>query len=234
MKVNLLVDGGDMKPGPSIGQQLGPLGINIGKVMSDVNGATSDFKGMKVPVELDIDSKTKKFTVKVFSPPTSELLKKELGAEKASGTPNKMRVGNLAIEQIIKIAKIKYPNMIVSSFKSSVRSVIGSCVSLGIFIENKDPKEVGQEIDRGKYKKEIESQKTDVSEAKRKELDKFFEKVKENQEKVAAQEAAAKAAEEEAKKAATPATPAAGAVEEKKVEEKVEEKKPAKEEKKKK
>ena len=45
MKLKLLIEGGDMKPGPSIAQQLGPIGVNIGKVISDVNQATKEFKG---------------------------------------------------------------------------------------------------------------------------------------------------------------------------------------------
>ena len=90
MIVKLLVDGGDMKPGPAIGQRLGPLGINIGKVVQDVNKATKDFKGIKVPVELDI-KKDKTFSVNVLSPPTTELIKKELGIEKASGEAKKLK-----------------------------------------------------------------------------------------------------------------------------------------------
>ena len=55
VKINLLIDGGNMKPGPAVAQQLGPMGVNMGKVISDVNEATKEFKGMKVPVELDVD-----------------------------------------------------------------------------------------------------------------------------------------------------------------------------------
>ena len=92
MIIKLLIDGGDMKPGPAIAQQLGPMGINIGKVISDVNTATKEFKGVKVPVELDVNEKTKSFVVRVSSPPTSELLKKELNLEK--GTANHMSKQN--------------------------------------------------------------------------------------------------------------------------------------------
>ena len=66
-----------MKPGPALSQKLGPAGINIGQVISKVNEATKNFKGMKVPVELDVNTSTKEFKIKVFSPPVSELLKKE-------------------------------------------------------------------------------------------------------------------------------------------------------------
>jgi len=230
MKIRLLVDGGDMKPGPAVGQQLGPLGINIGDVISKVNGSTKGFKGMKVPVELDIDSGTKTFDIKVSSPPVSELLKKELGLEKGSGEPNKTRIGNLAIEQIIKIAKTKAPNMMVSDFKAAVKSVIGSCVSLGMFIENKDPKEVEEEIDRGNYDKEIEEQATEISPEKKEKLTRFFEKVQQRQEKVAAEEAAREA--EEAAKVEKAVEGAGEEGEEKPAVEKPEEEKPTEEAKK--
>src|SRR3989338_7178631 len=107
MKIKLIVEGGSMKPGPAIAQQLGPIGINIGKVISDVNSATSGFKGMNVPVELDVNPKTKSFDIVVLSPAVAELIKKEIKAEKGSGESGKVWVGNIAIESIIKIAKQK-------------------------------------------------------------------------------------------------------------------------------
>jgi len=76
--IKLIVEGGAMKPGPAIAQQLGPLGINIGKVIADVNTATSGFVGVKVPIEIDANAKTKNFSIRVFSPPVAELLKKEI------------------------------------------------------------------------------------------------------------------------------------------------------------
>ena len=79
MKIKLIVEGGAMKPGPAVSQQLGPLGLNLGKIMADVNTATSGFKGMQVPVELDVDAKAKTYEIQVFSPSVATLLKKELG-----------------------------------------------------------------------------------------------------------------------------------------------------------
>lgn len=212
MIIKLLVDGGDMKPNASISQKLGPLGINIGKVLQDTNTATKSFKGIKVPVELDVNPKTKSFTITVFSPPTSELLKKEIGIETASGEAKKIKVGNLAIEQIIKVAQIKYPNMTASSFKAAVKSVVGSCVSLGILIESKEAKEIEKEIDEGKYDSEIKSEKTELSAEKKAKLEEFFSQLKSKQEAILKKEEEEKKAEEEAKAAAKPAagTPATG------------------------
>jgi large subunit ribosomal protein L11 len=204
MIIKLLVDGGEMKPGPVVGQKLGPIGINIGQVIADVNKATQEFKGTKVPVSLDIDPKTKKFKVEVSSPPTSELLKKELGLEKGTGEHKKTKIANASIEQIIKIAKTKYPNMLARDFKSAVKSVVGSAVSLGILVENKS-KEIIEDIENGNFDSEIKAQKTETSSEKKAKLKEFFDKVLKDQEAAKKAEEAAKAAEEAAKLAAAQA-----------------------------
>ena len=77
-KIKLIVEGGKMQPGPVIAQQIGPMGINMGKVISDVNAATVNFKGMNVPVELDVDPKTKTYNIIVMSPAVSLLIKKKI------------------------------------------------------------------------------------------------------------------------------------------------------------
>jgi len=207
MIIKLLVDGGDMKPGPAIAQKLGPLGINIGKVVQDINQETKAFKGVKVPVELDI-AKNKTFTIKVLSPPTAELLKKELGLEKGSGDHKKVKAANASIEQIISVAKIKSSNLLATNFKSAVKQVVGSCVSSEILIENKEPKEIMKDIDAGKYDKEINEQKTETSKEKLKELDNYFKQIK-DQEAAAMKKAEEEKLAEEAKKAEAAAAPGA-------------------------
>ncbi len=209
--IKLLVDGGAMKPGPAIAQQLGPMGINIGKVIADVNTATAAFKGMQVPVNLDVDAKTKTFTIKVLSPSVAALLKKELGVELGSGERKKAQVGNLAMEQLISIAKQKHSSMLAKEFLSALKSVIGSAMAMGALIENKDPKEVLQEIADGKYNKEIKAQKSEASPEKLKELKAFFTEVQSKQQAAKKAEEEAKAAEEAAKAAAATAKPAEGA-----------------------
>lgn len=224
MKIKLLIDAGDMKPGPAIAQKLGPIGINMGKVISDINTATKDFKGMKLPVELDIDKKTKEFTVKTFSPPTSELLKKELGLEKGTAEHRKIKVGNASIEDIIKITKIKFPDMLQKEFSSAVKSVLGTCASIGIFVENQEPNELIKKISKGEFEKEISSKSTETSSEKRKKLKDFFEKIKTEQEAAKAKEQAE--AEEAEKVKAEKAAKAEGKPEEaKEGEDKPEEKK---------
>lgn len=203
MIIKLLIDGGDMKPGPAIAQQLGPMGINIGKVIFDINNATKEFKGVKVPVELDINEKTKNFAVRVSSPPTSELLKKELKLEKGSNDHKNLIVGNASIEDIIKITKIKYSNMLEKNFQNAVKSVLGTCKSIGILVENKDPNELIKDVSEGKYDEEINKELTETPPEKRKKIDEFYAKIRQEQDnklkqaQKAAEEAEAKKTEEE-------------------------------------
>ncbi len=187
MIIKILAEGGAMKPGPALSQKLGPAGIPVNSVIQKVNDATKDFKGMKVPVELDIDVGTKEVQVRVFSPPVAELLKKELGIEKGSGLQKDLQVANASIEQIISIAKTKMQNLLCKNLKSAVKTVIGSCVSLGILIENKPAVEVIKEIEEGKYDKEINEEKTEMTEEKKKELEDYFKKIQKQQEKIAKQ-----------------------------------------------
>lgn len=183
MIVKLLAEGGDMKPGPALSQKLGPIGVNVNQVIQKVNEATKNFKGMKVPVELDIDSSTKEISVHVFSPPVSELLKKELSLERGSGQPPKIKSANASIEQIISIAKTKLPNLLSKDLKEAVKSVVGTCGTLGILVESKSHQEVQKEIDEGKYDKEISEGTTETPEEKKKELKEYFDKIKASQEK---------------------------------------------------
>ncbi|MFH0808480.1 MAG: 50S ribosomal protein L11 [archaeon] len=207
--IKLLIEGGNMTPGPAVAQQLGPMGVNMGKVISDVNKATQEFKGVTLPVHLTINPDTKEVSIKVLSPPTSELLKKELGVAKASGARLKQRVGNLAIEQIIAVSKAKHDAMLSSDFMATLKSVLGTCQALGALIEDKEVKEILKDIEEGKFAEEIKAKKTDVDPEKRKALDAYFKTIAAKQESVKKAEDAEKAAEEEKKAAKAVAAPVA-------------------------
>jgi len=231
MKIKLLVEGGEMQPGPVLSQKLGPIGINIGGVIKKVNESTQNFKGLKVPVELDIDASTKEFDIKVFSPPVSELIKKELGIEKGSGEQGKIQIANASIEQIISVAKTKFPSLLCKDLTAAVKSVIGTCASLGVLIENKRASQLGEEIDRGKYSEEIKEERTKTSEEKKDKLEKFFTKIHDTQEKLKVAEEAAEAEAEAAKQAEAETKEEAKPEEEKPGELKPEEAKPEEEKK---
>jgi large subunit ribosomal protein L11 len=127
------------------------LGINILQVVNTINEKTKDFPGMKVPVKVEVDSETKKFTVEVGIPPTAALIFKESGINKGSGTAGTNFVGNVSMESIVKIAKMKMDVSYAQEIKSTAKEIIGSCLSLGIKVEDKVAKDVYADISAGKY-----------------------------------------------------------------------------------
>ena len=148
-----LIEGGKANPGPPIGPSLGPLGVNIVEVVKKINELTKDYAGMKVPVIVKVDMETKKYEIEVGRPSTTALILKELGAEKGSGEAGRKIIGNLTIEQVAKIAWIKWPDMMAKTFKAAVKEVLGTCVSMGVTVEGKDPRMVQKEVDKGLYDK---------------------------------------------------------------------------------
>jgi len=153
--VEALVDAGQASPGPPLGPALGPLGVNIKAVIDEINKQTQDFKGMKVPVKVEVDD-NRNFSITVGVPPTSSLLLSEAGVEKGSGTPNTEKVGNINIDQVVKIAKMKQQTMLAIDLRAAVKEAVGTCVSMGLTIDNEDPKMIIKAIDEGKYNKFFE------------------------------------------------------------------------------
>ncbi len=150
-KVEALVDGGKATAAPPLGPALGPLGVNIMQVINSINEKTKQFQGMKVPVKIIVDPKTKNFEIEVGTPPASALILKEVKAEKGSGTPSKTKIGNLTIDQAIKIAKMKETSLLGKDLKSRTKEIIGTCTSMGVTVEGKKPTEIIQAINNGMY-----------------------------------------------------------------------------------
>ncbi len=148
--VEVLVPGGKANPGPPLGPALGPLGINIKKVVDEINAKTKDYNGMTVPVKVIVGA-NKTFTIEVGTPPTSALVLAELKIEKGSGTPNTNFVGNLTIDQAIRVARQKKGAMLSYNLKNAVKEVVGTCVSLGVTVEGKKAKEIFADINAGQY-----------------------------------------------------------------------------------
>lgn len=129
--IEVLVEAGKATAAPPLGPALGPLGVNIMKVVEEINEKTKGFKGMKVPVKITVNTENKSFTVEVGKPPVTSLILKELGIEKGSAFPNKDRVGDLTLEQVKKIALAKFD----STTEAAINQVKGSCRSMGITID---------------------------------------------------------------------------------------------------
>jgi len=149
--VEALVAGGQATAGPPLGPALGPLGVNVLAIVNKINEVTKDYAGMKVPVKVMVDVETKEFEVTVGTPTTSALIVSELKVQKGSGSPKAQKIGNLGMDQIVKIAKMKSAELLSPNLKAAVKEVLGSCVSMGVTVDGKEPKEVQKEIDEGQH-----------------------------------------------------------------------------------
>lgn len=153
--VQVLVPGGKATPGPPIGPSLGPLGINVKKVVDDINAKTATYNGMMVPVTIFVDE-SKNVILEVGIPPTSALVLMEAGVEKGSSAGE--AVGNLTIEQAVKIARMKQDKSLSYELKNIVKEVLGTCISMGITVDGKKPKAIQRAIDEGDYDSQFEGQ----------------------------------------------------------------------------
>lgn len=161
--VDALVQGGKATAGPPLGPALGPMGVNIGQVIAEINKKTADFQGMQVPVKVIIDKDTKKFEVTVGTPPASALIKKEAGVQKGAGNPLTEKVADLKIEQIIKVSNMKQDSLLGKDNFSRAKEIMGTCQSMGIMVEGMPAHEAIEKLNAGEWKQKIESGKTELS-----------------------------------------------------------------------
>jgi large subunit ribosomal protein L11 len=148
---NFIVSGGEASGGPPIGPALGPLGVNIMAIVNKINEKTAEYKGVKVPVDLTLDTDTKQFTVKVGMLSTYALITQALSISKGSNTPNTSFVGDLSFDRVMSITRRKREGLMAASLKSAVREIVGSCQSMGVTIDGKLAKEIQVLIASGEY-----------------------------------------------------------------------------------
>jgi large subunit ribosomal protein L11 len=154
-EVRTMVEGGKASTGPPLGPALGPLGLNLAQIVKEINEKTKDFAGMQVPIILTvIDAGKKTYEIKVGIPPTSALLKKELGIQTASGKRKEVIAGDATMEQIKKVAMAKMDSMMANDLKGAVLEVLGTAFSSGIKVEGKDARDVQKMIQNGEIKVE--------------------------------------------------------------------------------
>ncbi len=182
-KVEALIEGGKATAAPPLGPALGPMGVNIGKVVADINKKTESFKGMQVPVTITIDSSTKEYEITVGTPPASALIKKEAGIEKGSGNPLQDKVADIKIEQLIKIAKMKEDNLLGKSLKEKVKEIIGTCNSMGVMVEGVSAVDAIKLVNEGKFDEEIKAEKTEITSEELKEMEAEKKKLAEEMQK---------------------------------------------------
>lgn len=161
--VEVLIEGGKATAAPPLGPALGPLGVNIGQVVQDINKKTAEYKGMQVPVKVEVDKDTKEYTISIGTPPAAALIKKEAKVQKGAGNPLTEKVADLKIEQIIKIAKMKEDALLGKDRFSQVKEIIGTCQSMGVMVEGMPAHDAFEAVNAGKFDEQIKADKTELS-----------------------------------------------------------------------
>ncbi len=129
--VKLQIAAGKATPAPPVGPALGQHGVNIMAFCKDYNERTAKYAGSIVPVEITV-FEDRSFTFITKTPPASDLLKKALGVEKGSGTPNRSKVGKLSRAKIREIAEVKMKDLNAGNLDAAIRIVEGTARSMGI------------------------------------------------------------------------------------------------------
>jgi large subunit ribosomal protein L11 len=132
--VKLQIPAGRANPAPPVGTALGPQGINIMAFCKEFNSRTQSQDGLILPVEITIFA-DKSFTFILKTPPAAILIKKELGLEKGSGQPNRVKVGKLTKAQVRKIAEVKMPDLNCDTVESAMAMVVGAARSMGVEVD---------------------------------------------------------------------------------------------------
>lgn len=129
--VKLQVPAGKATPAPPVGPALGQAGVNIMSFVKDFNDRTAKQAGLIIPVEITV-YEDRSFTFICKTPPAAVLLKKAAGLEKASGEPNKNKVGKVTRAQVKEIAETKMPDLNANTVEAAMRLVEGTAHSMGI------------------------------------------------------------------------------------------------------
>jgi large subunit ribosomal protein L11 len=133
--IKLQVPAGTANPAPPIGPALGQQGVNIMEFCKQFNAQTAKMeKGLPIPVVITVYS-DRSFTFIMKTPPASVLIRKALGIEKGSGTPNTSKVGKITRAQLEDIARLKQPDLTAADLSAAVRTIAGSARSMGVDVE---------------------------------------------------------------------------------------------------
>jgi large subunit ribosomal protein L11 len=131
----LQVPAGSANPSPPIGPALGQQGVNIMEFCKQFNAQTQKVeKGLPIPVVITVYS-DRSFTFVMKTPPAAVLIRKAIGIEKGSGTPNTAKVGKISRQQLEEIARMKQPDLTAADLDAAVRTIAGSARSMGVDVE---------------------------------------------------------------------------------------------------
>ena len=149
--VNIKVFGGEPGPAATLAPKLGPLGLNAKKVGEDIVKEGGKWKGIRVMVQLKCQNRAAEISVQ---PTSSALIIKELGGYERDRkkVKNVTHKGNLTLEQVKKIAKTVDDKSLAKNLTGTVKSVLGTCLSIGCTVDKMSPKVVIQKINNGEIK----------------------------------------------------------------------------------
>jgi len=133
--IKLQVPAGSANPSPPIGPALGQQGVNIMEFCKQFNAQTQKMeKGLPIPVIITVYT-DRSFTFVMKTPPAAVLIRKIIGIEKGSGTPNTAKVGKISRKQLEEVAKMKQPDLTAADLEAAVRTIAGSARSMGVDVE---------------------------------------------------------------------------------------------------
>ena len=133
--IKLQVAAGQANPSPPVGPALGQHGVNIMEFCKAFNAQTQSLEpGLPIPVVITVYA-DRSFSFITKTPPAAVLLRKAIGVEKGSGTPNSQKVGKASREQLEEVAKVKMPDLNTDDLDAAVRIVAGTARSMGIETE---------------------------------------------------------------------------------------------------
>ena len=133
--IKLQVPAGSANPSPPIGPALGQQGVNIMEFCKQFNAQTQKMeKGLPIPVVITVYA-DRSFTFVMKTPPAAVLIRKAIGIEKGSGTPNTAKVGKISRQQLEEIARMKQPDLTAADLDAAVRTIAGSARSMGVDVE---------------------------------------------------------------------------------------------------
>ncbi len=143
------VQGGKASPSPPLGPSISQYGLDVNEVINKINELTKKFEGLEVTVNIHVNTDTKEYRIEVKSPTTTSLLLKLAGASGPSGDPAHQKVGNVSLEDIVKIAIMKKSDLTAKSLKAAVKTILSSAATIGVTVDGKEPRDIIKEIENG-------------------------------------------------------------------------------------
>ena len=131
--IKLQIKAGKATPAPPVGPALGQHGVNIMEFTKQFNAKTADKGDLIIPVVITVYS-DRSFSFITKTPSAAVLLKKAAGLQKASGVPNKQKVGSVTKDQIKEIAELKMPDLNAASLEAAMSMIAGTARSMGITV----------------------------------------------------------------------------------------------------